>query len=1002
VSDLTPLVGRGPELAVVTEALASSGRAVVVIGEAGVGKTRLLSEAVKAVENQGVVVVVGRCLPLSAELPLLPILDLLRHLSDIDSGRLWTQVLAGLPPSARGDVGALLPDAEEASQPKNPIRRGGPLQQARLFDALRQTFDAAGRHRVAVAVEDIHWADEATRDLLEYLLGSSNTPPISLVLSCRSDESMNPGTGDWVDRLPRLSTLTFVRLAPLDDVDSVLHLRNLAGEDVDRLDIDELVRRSQGNAFFLEQLAGAILQREMDGDPHGLPKGLQSLLAGRIDHVDGLAKEVLSCLAICADASSEELLVECTALSTQDVRRALRELSSRHLLRAGSGRGELRLAHALLEEAVVARLLPGERRDWHKRVASALEPQAGMAGAGAVAEHYRLADQPADELRWRVLAAEHADRLWASLQSAAHWQRAIALNEGQRGHPLAGGWTEPKMYLAAARSTLFTGNAARAAELAETALELYGSETEVRTRAALLGAVGAYRLYSDHRSAIDALRQAVSLYETVEPDIDYLRAAYMLVGGELTSAERRKEAAAVNARALAAARTLDAPDELLELTMQHAYIRLSEGDEDAALATVAMAGRLLGVNPNPHRLGIYVAWRTTILLSTGRAAEVPRLSEQAGRMFRRPGPGAKVPSLASAICANLCRAYIDLGDVDSAIPLVEMLTQDAPTRDSWMAHASRSWVDMLRGDTAASQERWRQLPPTGTSDEAFDVEPARMELDLWLRRPGSALAHALSLLNAHGDEADTRLAGRLLVTAAWACADLSEQRAAYDDDETHLANGQAQALRVLHRAMAEDPFATGPLRPTAEADALIWEAEWTRAAGASDPATWAAAAEAYARYPRPHRAAYARWRQAQGLLVAERKTDGLAAVLRIAAREARGHEPLLGEIRRLAERARVSLDTFDDDVEPTAKGRFGLTPRELVILQRVARGDTNRQIGRELFISEKTASVHVSNILRKLQVTNRLQAAAVAERSGLLAADGGGQDTGDRKVSSTG
>ena len=197
-----------------------------------------------------------------------------------------------------------------------------------------------------------------------------------------------------------------------------------------------------------------------------------------------------------------------------------------------------------------------------------------------------------------------------------------------------------------------------------------------------------------------------------------------------------------------------------------------------ALATVTAAGRLLGPSPNPHRLGVYVAWRTTILLRMGRAVEFPALSEGAGRMFRGPGPGAKVPSLASAIWANLCHAYIDLGDVESAIPLVETLTQDAPTRDSWMAHASRSLVDMLRGDTAASQERWRQLPPTGVSDEAFDVEPAQMELDLWLRRPGSALAHAFALLNAHGEDADTRLAGRLLVTAAWACADLSEQRAA--------------------------------------------------------------------------------------------------------------------------------------------------------------------------------------------------------------------------------
>jgi DNA-binding NarL/FixJ family response regulator len=128
-----------------------------------------------------------------------------------------------------------------------------------------------------------------------------------------------------------------------------------------------------------------------------------------------------------------------------------------------------------------------------------------------------------------------------------------------------------------------------------------------------------------------------------------------------------------------------------------------------------------------------------------------------------------------------------------------------------------------------------------------------------------------------------------------------------------------------------------------------------------------------------------------------------APVLRLAAQEAYGHEPLLGEIRRLAERARVNLDTPETTTAPAPPTPFGLTNREVTVLRMVARGDTNSQIGRELFISEKTASVHVSNILRKLQVTNRLQAAAVAEGAGLLADDHGtDRDTSARTVSSSG
>ena len=104
---MAPMVGRATELAAVEEVLAGTGRAALVIGEAGVGKTRLVAEAADSERDQGVVVVVGRCLPLSTALPLLPIVDALRALSEVDGGRLWTAILAGTSPSVRQDVARL-------------------------------------------------------------------------------------------------------------------------------------------------------------------------------------------------------------------------------------------------------------------------------------------------------------------------------------------------------------------------------------------------------------------------------------------------------------------------------------------------------------------------------------------------------------------------------------------------------------------------------------------------------------------------------------------------------------------------------------------------------------------------------------------------------------------------------------------------------------------------------------------------------------------------------
>ena len=300
------MVGRGPELAAVTDALATS-RAVVVVGEAGIGKSRLVSEAVATVEERGDIAVTGRCLPLSAGLPLLPIIDLLRHLSEVESGRLWKAVFAGLPESTRWEIRGLLPEVEATSNVEERGRVSGLAQQARLFDALRQVLRAAGEHGVAVVVEDVHWADQTTRDLLEYLLGSAAAPPTSLVLTCRSEDSASAGASEWLLHLPRLPGLTFVHVGPLDHAEATAHLHDLAGEDVGMLDVDDLVRRSEGNAFFLEQLARSVLQGDVRGEPGGLPSELRSVLIARIEHVEGLARDVLSCLATLGDVAGEEL-----------------------------------------------------------------------------------------------------------------------------------------------------------------------------------------------------------------------------------------------------------------------------------------------------------------------------------------------------------------------------------------------------------------------------------------------------------------------------------------------------------------------------------------------------------------------------------------------------------------------------------------------------------------------------------------------------------------------
>jgi DNA-binding CsgD family transcriptional regulator len=235
-------------------------------------------------------------------------------------------------------------------------------------------------------------------------------------------------------------------------------------------------------------------------------------------------------------------------------------------------------------------------------------------------------------------------------------------------------------------------------------------------------------------------------------------------------------------------------------------------------------------------------------------------------------------------------------------------------------------------------------------------------------------------------------AGPLLILAVRACADLAERaRTQRNLKASADAQRDTEELVGLHAVMTPDPFTAGPLRPTASADGATWQAEWSRLEGQSDVALWERAATAWDALSRPHRAAYTRWRQAEALLARRGGREAASAVLRVAAAQATQHVPLSAAIHELARRARIDLaepaPPVQHDKPPTPTRTFGLTDRELAVLRLLSQGRSNPEIAAALFISPKTASVHVSNILRKLGVTTRVQAATVAERAGLLAAD---------------
>jgi DNA-binding CsgD family transcriptional regulator len=184
------------------------------------------------------------------------------------------------------------------------------------------------------------------------------------------------------------------------------------------------------------------------------------------------------------------------------------------------------------------------------------------------------------------------------------------------------------------------------------------------------------------------------------------------------------------------------------------------------------------------------------------------------------------------------------------------------------------------------------------------------------------------------------------------------------------------------------PFTAHPFVAAIPAEFAIWNAEHSRAAGPSDPVAWSAAADQWDALDYRHRAGYARWRQAEALLATAHGRVPAVRVLSTAAGLAEQHVPLATAIQALARRARIDLSSTSPvvDGESVATIAFGLTDRELDVLRLIGEGKTNPEIAAALFISPRTAGVHVTHILRKLDASTRVQAATIAERAGLLAA----------------
>jgi ATP/maltotriose-dependent transcriptional regulator MalT len=987
-------VGRERELSRLLGALGDDARLVLVVGDAGVGKTRLAGEGMARAAAAGMVAVRGDCLPLAGTLPMLPVAQALAELAGLDDGAVLEAALGSVPEYVRAEVERLLPQLGPGEP--DPGGRGEAWQRERLFAAVAELLAAvARRSRVVLVIEDVHWADSATLDCLTFLARGPIAGRVTVVATCRSDEpALAAHVASWLAHMRGSGSVEEIRLGPLSRAEAAEQVAGLAGGLASARLADELYARAEGNPFFTEQLAAAALAGSAIGGLGllVLPARLAELLVARVGGCGDEARAVLESLAVAGRPLTEDLICGVSGLDAAAVRRGLRELTAAQLLADAAVDRAYRPRHALLAEAVVGGLLHGERVRLHERIARALQAPGGDMLAAEVARHWQAADRPGEELSARIAAAEAAEGVFGYTQAAAHWQRAIELCQSVPGPADTVGIDVPGLYVRAIDALEVSGAGERAAMLAEDAYRRFAGHPDPATAAVIHERAAYYRWFDAPAAAIRLREEALRLFGQAGPSAEHAEAWLYRARTSMFHGEgQRDESLAAFNGALEVAEAAGAKavvPRILSLLAVHTFLR-GQMEEGFALLH---RGRALAEALGAGEASIAPAVNESdALLRAGKSDSAAEVAlgglREARQMGREASPDGR------ALVANAVDALIAQGRTAEAAALIDPLTGPANVDPYPFSLAvARIETDLLRGDIEAAARRQQQISAhidsMGSIDYATEAGRRAAELPLWAGRPGEALEEVRRVLALNTAPDLTISCGRLLVAGIRACADLAQQaRACRDENATQVALDAGGELAAWVGRMEGRPFTDHPYEAAIPAERATWDAERTRLGGASDPDAWSAAAKAWESLGYPHRAGYAWWRQAEAQLDAGQPATAAAAALQAAAAAAQGHAPLLAQIRTLAQRARILLHPPPDAVTktppPDALAPYGLTERELTVLQLVAAGRTNAQIGAELFISPRTAGVHVTNILRKLGVSNRVQAAALAERAGL-------------------
>ncbi|MBO0838721.1 MAG: AAA family ATPase, partial [Actinobacteria bacterium] len=407
------IVGRTAELDHMRKLLgdAEAGQPVVILvsGDAGVGKTRLISELIDEAAGRGYVVLAGRCAELADTVPYLPLADALRTAA---AGPVAAAV------AARPVLARLLPD-EESSPPGADLP--GVTQQQLFGAVLGMLTELAASSPVLLVLEDLHWADRSTRDLVTFLSRVLHSERVALVVSYRSDDvHRSHPLRPVLAELQRLLRVTAIDVGPLDAAAMAQHLTQLAGGLQDAAAIGRVIERAEGNAYYAEELLTAARSG------HELPARLADLLVARTVELSEAAQHVLRTAAVTGRRADDDLVLQASGLTAAEYETGVREAVAHQLL-VPDGQAGLAFRHALLREAIYNDLLPGERTRVHARLAELLSERTGEGTAAELAVHSLASHDITGAFAASVRAGKEAWRLAAPAEAHRHFDQALGL-----------------------------------------------------------------------------------------------------------------------------------------------------------------------------------------------------------------------------------------------------------------------------------------------------------------------------------------------------------------------------------------------------------------------------------------------------------------------------------------------------------------------------------------------------------------------------------------------